>query len=293
MVPEIATEKVVLSKCDVPDDYHCTCVYCQKFMGNLIRKDGSHYNKNDRKKYYSKVELSNAKAGQKGGHVAKTPLHIARWAIQTYSKPGDWVLDPTMGAGTTAVEALNHGRNVAGMEIEFIDIIKANIEANNPEKMNYKIWHGDARAIGGQLDKLNKEFTLIVNNPPYFGDQSQKGIGIREGFEYRKDLPNLAFMKENEEYFKTIGGIYKDSVAHLVKGGHLIIGVKDGMRNKKPDYLHMKIGDAIMKHVPGMKFVGVATLKHYPTTLFLNTYEKQWGVAPPYYQSILVFKKVK
>lgn len=275
-----------------PADYHCKCDYCKKYLGELIRPDGSYYNKNERKAYYSKEELSNAKEGETGGHVAKTPLHIARWAVQSYSKPGDWVLDPTMGAGTTAVEALNHGRNAAGMEIEFIDIIKANISANNSRSCAFKIWHGDARAIGTVLDKEKIKFSLIVNNPPYSGDESQKGIGKKEGFAYRKDLPNMAFLREGPEYYETIGRMYADSAKWLKKGGHLVIGVKDQMRNKKPDMLHAKLGDTIAK-IPGMEYVGLAVLKHYPTTLFINTYKKHWGVDPVYYQSILVFRKVK
>lgn len=290
---DIRTEKLNLKTGKLPNDYHCQCSYCKKPIGEIRRTDGTYYNKNDRKKYYSKVELSNAKEGEKGGHVAKTPLHIARWAIQTFSKPGDWVLDPTMGAGTTAVEALNHQRNVAGMEIEFIDVIKANIEANNPHDKEWQIWHGDARSIAGPLADLNQKFSLIVNNPPYSGDESQKGLGVREGFEYRKDLPNLAFLKEGPAYYETIGGIYRDSCKYLKKGGHLVIGVKDQMRQKKPDMLHQKLGDAVMTHVPGMEFVGTAVLKHYPTTLFLNTYFRQFDIHPPYYQSILVFRKVK
>ncbi|HUW46974.1 MAG TPA: DNA methyltransferase [Dehalococcoidia bacterium] len=291
---DIKLETVYLKKDKAPPaDYHCHCKYCMKSLGELIRKDGIYYNKNERKKYYSKEELSNAKVGEKGGHVAKTPLHIARWAVQSYSEPGDWVLDPTMGAGTTAVEALNHGRNAAGMEIEFIDVIQANIAANNNRHCKFKIWHGDARAIGSVLEKARLKFQLIVNNPPYFADQSQKGKGVHEGFDYQKDLPNLAFLKEGPEYFATMGKIYADSVAHLNVGGHLVIGIKDGMKNKKPDQLHEKVADCITKYVPGMKFVGTAFLKHYPTTLFLNTYFKQFGIHPPYYQTIMIWKKVK
>lgn len=290
---DIRTEKVNIVKGSLPDDYHCRCDYCQQYLGNLVRTDGTPYNKNDRKSYYSKEEISNAKEGEKGGHVAKTPLHIARWAIQAFTKPGDWVLDPTIGAGTTAVEALNHGRSVAGMEIEFIDVIKANLATNNPHNLPFKIWHGDARSIGSCLRTFGQEFSLVVNNPPYSGDSSQKGIGVREGFDYDKSLPNLAFLKEGKEYYETIGLIYKESCAVLKKGGRLVIGVKDQMRKKTPDMLHQKLNQSVEASVPGMRFEGMATLKHYPTTLFLNTYFKQFGIHPPYYQTISVFKKVK
>lgn len=288
------TEKVNLVEMPKPPaDYHCSCHYCTRYLGDLVRPDGTPYNKNDRKKYYSPEELSKSNVGEKGGHVAKTPLHIARWAIQTYTKPGDWVLDPTIGAGTTAVEALNHGRCVAGMELEFMNVLKANIVAQNPAPGTFKVWHGDARSIDKCLKELDKEFSLIVNNPPYSGDESQKGMKVREGFTYDQNLPNLAFMKEGPAYYETMGMIYKASAGFLKKGGRLVIGVKDQMRQKKPDMLHEKLNDCVMFHVPGMKFEGMATLRHYPTTLFLNTYFRQFGIHPPYFQTISVFKKVK
>jgi len=71
-------EKVNLKKCKIPKDYHCNCIFCKKFGGLLIREDGTKYSKLERRKYYSPAEIA---------HIAKTPLHLARWAIQTYSKP--------------------------------------------------------------------------------------------------------------------------------------------------------------------------------------------------------------
>lgn len=38
-------------------------------------------------------------------------------AIQAFSKPGDWVMDPFAGGGTTLVEALATGRNALGIDI--------------------------------------------------------------------------------------------------------------------------------------------------------------------------------
>lgn len=273
-----------------PADYHCRCRYCEQFIGELVRPDGTHYNRNERRAYYAKEELAKAKEGEKGGHLAKTPLHIARWAVQNYSKPRDWVLDPTIGAGTTAVEALNHGRSVAGMELEFIDVIRANVAANNPKNLPFRIWHGDARAIGKCLSEHRKKFALTVTNPPYFGDQSQKGKGVREGYTYDPALPNLAFLKEGPDYYETMGRIYTECCRWTKPGGHLVLGVKDQMRSKRPDELHRKLAECIEVHTD-FRAVGVAVLRHYPTTLFLNTYKKQFGIDPPYFQSIVVFKK--
>lgn len=42
---------------------------------------------------------------------------FARAAIKTFSKPGDWILDPFAGGGTTLVEAIVSGRNAIGVDI--------------------------------------------------------------------------------------------------------------------------------------------------------------------------------
>ncbi len=42
---------------------------------------------------------------------------FAREAIRTFTHPGDFVLDPFCGGGTTLVEALSLGRRAAGMDI--------------------------------------------------------------------------------------------------------------------------------------------------------------------------------
>jgi DNA modification methylase len=51
-------------------------------------------------------------------HPAKMLPAIARHAIQRYSKPGDLVLDPMCGIGTTLVEAVHLGRHAVGVELE-------------------------------------------------------------------------------------------------------------------------------------------------------------------------------
>jgi DNA modification methylase len=270
-------EKVNLKKCKIPKDYHCNCTFCKKFGGLLIREDGIKYSKLERRKYYSPVEIT---------HIAKTPLHLARWAIQTYSKPNDWVLDPTLGAGTTAVEALREGRNTAGVELQFFDVIVENILINNPHKKKHVIRAGDAR----NLKKFFKrKFDLVINNPPYSGDERQKGWKMEKAT-YDHSLNNLAHLKENEEYWMAIEDIFLQCAHLMRKGARFILGVKDMMRNKKLYPLHNLFGDILADF---LTFEQMVLLPHYPPTLFMNTYQKRWPEVKliPRYQTILVFKK--
>jgi len=51
-------------------------------------------------------------------HPATMPEELARGHIITWSNPGDIVLDPFMGSGTTAQVALEENRNFIGFEID-------------------------------------------------------------------------------------------------------------------------------------------------------------------------------
>ena len=50
-------------------------------------------------------------------HSAVFPYWLPEWFIKLFTDPGDTVLDPFMGSGTTAFAALENGRNVIGVEI--------------------------------------------------------------------------------------------------------------------------------------------------------------------------------
>lgn len=280
--------EVVESRPGRPADYHCSCAYCVDAV-ELIRPDATYYSRNDRKFYYSPAETATAGGS---GHIAKTPLHVARWAIQQFTHEGDWVFDPTAGAGTTLVEAVVANRNAFGIEIQTGDVIRANVDhaktmAETTAECN--VVDGDARDVGTHLFAAGRKFALVVNNPPYSGDESQvaKGEG---GYEYDAQKNNLAFLDESDEYYDTLRKIYSECVAYLRPGGRFVMAVKDQTRDKEPDQLHEKIGD-VLASIPGLKFERAAVLNHYPRTLHLNTYFRRHGVHPPYYQSILVFRK--
>lgn len=53
----------------------------------------------------------------KGLHSAVMPVQLAEPCVSASSKPGDVVLDPFCGAGTTGVAALKHRRKFVGIDL--------------------------------------------------------------------------------------------------------------------------------------------------------------------------------
>ena len=51
-------------------------------------------------------------------HPTQKPVALLRWCIEMSSNPGDTILDPFMGSGTTGVACVQTGRNFIGIEIE-------------------------------------------------------------------------------------------------------------------------------------------------------------------------------
>jgi SAM-dependent methyltransferase len=66
-------------------------------------------------------------------HPATILAELARRAIDAYSRPGDLVLDPTCGTGTTLVEAIHLGRRAIGVEPDGrqATLARANLQNTN------------------------------------------------------------------------------------------------------------------------------------------------------------------
>ena len=64
--------------------------------------------------------------GRMDGHPAIMPLTLARRCVEITSRPGDVVLDPYAGSGTTLIAARDRGRKWIGVELkpEFVDLIE-------------------------------------------------------------------------------------------------------------------------------------------------------------------------
>lgn len=54
----------------------------------------------------------------KGMHPTQKPVAMFEWLIKTYTNEGEVVLDNCMGRGTTAIAAINSGRNFIGFETD-------------------------------------------------------------------------------------------------------------------------------------------------------------------------------
>jgi site-specific DNA-methyltransferase (adenine-specific) len=71
-----------------------------------------------RDKVYPSNVLHLATESNNKNHSAVFPTSLPIWFINLFTKPGDIVLDPFLGSGTTSVAALELNRNSIGVEID-------------------------------------------------------------------------------------------------------------------------------------------------------------------------------
>ncbi len=188
-------------------------------------------------------------ATHRGNYRGNWPPQMARALISMYTEPGDTVLDPMIGSGTTCIEAKLLGRNCIGVDINYEAVILtlhrlywlekaledeklirqledhpehlAGATIEDIRRARIQIYHGDAR----NLDKIKKEsIDLVATHPPYYNI-------IRYGRE--KKIPgDLSMARSLEEYMSSMKKILGEAYRALKPGKHLGILVGD-TRNRK------------------------------------------------------------
>lgn len=109
-------------------------------------------------------DIPNVKANhiEKTIHPCQFPVELIERLVLSLSDPGDWVFDPFIGVGTTAIAALLHDRKAIGSEIipEYVEIAKQRLDLANKGKLKIRPMN---RPVYDPNDK--KEFILpqVVN----------------------------------------------------------------------------------------------------------------------------------
>ena len=138
-----------------------------------------------------------------GVHPAKMLPAIAARALATYTAPGDTVVDPMCGIGTTLVEAVHQGRDAIGIEYEpeWADHAQANLTLAKSQGAtgHGEVLCGDGRSIAGLVDPAVHGLVALVLTSPRYGPSlhgrvtTMPGGGVRKTHDrYSTDPANLA-----------------------------------------------------------------------------------------------------
>jgi modification methylase len=105
-------------------------------------------------------------------HPARMLPALARHAIETFTEPGDVVVDPMCGIGTSLVEAVHLGRHAVGVELEtrWADLAAANLThaRTHGATGRAEVFRADARHLPATLvDRYAGRAALVLTSPPY------------------------------------------------------------------------------------------------------------------------------
>lgn len=169
-------------------------------------------------------------------HPAKMLPALAAHAVATYTKPGDLVLDPMCGIGTTLVEAIRLGRHALGVEYEprWAKLARDNvIHTMGVTKGGIGLVAcGDARQLTQLFDaRHHSKVDLVVTSPPYGAsvhgqvrstrESGERGVTKRD-YHYSHDPSNLAHVGL-ERLLEAFTHILIQCRQLLRPGGHAVI----------------------------------------------------------------------
>ena len=182
-------------------------------------------------------------ATHRGDYRGNWAPQIPRALILKYTEPGDVVLDPMVGSGTTCIEALLLNRNCIAVDINYDAVMlthhrlyhlvnalkegRRNLlyytqEREEGVKAWYRVFHGDAR----RLEIPDNSIDLVATHPPYFNI-------IKYGKE--KAEGDLSKTKNLEEYLILLKQVAREIYRVLKPGG--VLGVLVGDTRIKKHYV--------------------------------------------------------
>ncbi len=188
---------------------------------------------------------------------------LARRAIGAYSEPGQLVVDPMCGIGTTLVEAIHLGRDALGIELEprWASLASANLARAREQGARGRagVIEGDTRQLPRLLTRAGRRgvpsagippettgaqkvarlgagsVDLILTSPPYGRDIQLidkpgwirgGSLGARDARNYSRDPDNLGHAR-GEPYRAAMADVYGACAAALKPGGFLVVVTKN------------------------------------------------------------------
>ena len=133
-------------------------------------------------------EIPNVKANhiEKTVHPCQFPVELIERLVLALTNEGDWVLDPFMGVGSTALAALIHNRKAIGAEVmpEYVEVGRERIRFAEQgmlriRPMERSVYDPDSPDISlppkhVQLKRAMVQPQLLESRTPYSGEEQEE-----------------------------------------------------------------------------------------------------------------------
>ena len=236
------------------------------------------------------------KRDRSGGHDASywgnfIP-QIPRQLMLRYTKKGDYVIDPFLGGGTSALEALRMERNIIGMDINPAALETAMKkcemalkENNNHSRVHFHNFNSVLVDFKSILEKDGVEnVKLAILHPPY-----------HDIIKFSNIDGDLSSSPSRDEFISSIGKVAKNCRDVLEEGGYLALVIGDKYERGEWVPLGFLSMNEILTNGFSLKSIVV---KNYDATKGKRGSEELWryrALAGGYYvfkhEYIFIFRK--
>ena len=158
---------------------------------------------------------------------------LAETVIADTTSPGDVVLDPFAGYGTTLVVAERMGRRAVGVEVltEHVQIVQARTSGRA------RVVHGDARRLA---DLVTGPVDLVLTSPPYMTSVAHS------------DNPLTGYATDDghyDTYLRELGTVFAQVAGLLRPGGHVVVNVANVVAGDHVTTLAWDVGRVVGEHL--------------------------------------------
>jgi 16S rRNA G966 N2-methylase RsmD len=170
-------------------------------------------------------------------HPAKFPEALCDRFVRFFTRPGEWVLDPFAGTGSTLVAAAQSGRNSIGIEVNpaFARLAEERtVAVAGPGRVTARVLGADARTLPAlwRRERL-PPVQLVLTSPPYWDMLSKSRGGVLSVQRRRKeaglattystDPRDLGNLHRYAEFLVTTVRILRTAGDRLDPGRYLVV----------------------------------------------------------------------
>ncbi len=212
----------------------------------------------------SRARDENHKAWYWGNFVPQIPFQL----ISRYTSPGDWVLDPFCGSGTTLLEARKLGRNSLGIELnpEVYEKTGSILNGTAAEKaISTNMVNGNSMEYDYQAflkERGIQGFKLAILHPPYW-----------DIIRFSEDAGDLSNSEDVNDFTGRLKSLTRKILESMKPGGYIGLVIGDMYRDGEIVPLGFRSMDALSS--TGLKLRGII-VKDIQNTRAKRSSESLW-----------------
>ncbi len=199
-------------------------------------------------------------------YPAKFFPELPRWLIQKYTKPGNIILDPFMGSGTSNVEAMLLGRHSVGIDVDPFAKFLTKVKTTKLD-----------------VEELEDSTDFILNSLVKYDPKKIKGTDLptfpyRDNWFDKEILFELAYIKKS-----IMNSKYSDNIKNfqLISLSSIIRSVSNADNNCTRTVVRKKLNKNIYPSMALTKFAETLLLNSYRMTEFSSVVDTNISIEIP------------